>query len=151
MTKLKPNGNYKIGFTASPVKASATLVREIQGHSTSNTNHTEVKSAQAAKDAKKEIHHEFDKFRIKNRRMAETEWFCVDANHLHDFDQTYIKIANMYKSEGLNHLDEASFFRYSEEEARIENEKALEEYKIQNQERENVWNGIFLLMLTIFI
>ena len=121
-----PTGNYKIGFSASPDKRIGDL-RAGNSRSLDFQHKSQVKSVQAAKDAEKEIHHELDKYRIKNRGMAGTEWFYVDTNHFHDFEQTYIKIANKYKSEWLNQLDEASFFRYSQEEARKGNEKAIEE------------------------
>ena len=121
-----PTGNYKIGFSASPDKRIGDL-RAGNSRSLDFQHKSQVKSEQAARDAEKEIHHELDKYRIKNRAMAGTEWFEVDSNHFHDFEQTYIKIANKYKSESLDHLDEFAFLQYSLEEARKENAKALDE------------------------
>ena len=86
-----------------------------------------MKSDQAAKDAEKEMHDALDKYRIKNRALAGTEWFDVDENHFKDFEDTYIRIANKYKVESLNHLDEANFRLFSIEEAERENQRALEE------------------------
>lgn len=120
-----PTGNYKIGFSATPDKRIVDL-RGGNSRSLDFKHKSAVKSQQAAKDAEKEMHQALDKYRIKNRSLAGTEWFAVDDNHFQDFEDTYTQIANKYKAEGLSHLDETSFKLYSMEEARKENQKALE-------------------------
>ena len=121
-----PTGNYKIGFSALPDKRIVDL-RAGNSRALVFQHKSQVKSVQAAKDAEKEMHQAFDRFRIKDRPMAGTEWFYVDPNSFYNFEQTYIKIANKYKSESLAYLSEYAFFQYSLDEARKENEKALYE------------------------
>lgn len=121
--------NYKIGFSASPDKRIGDL-RSGNCRSMDFKHKSEVKSEQAAKDAEKEIHAELDKYRIKNRKLAGTEWFYVDGNHFKGFEDTYIKIANKYKADSLSHLDEVTFRAFSMDEADKENKKAIEEYSL---------------------
>ena len=121
-----PTGNYKIGFSASPY----TRIRDLRGGNPRSLvfqHTTAVKSPEDSKKAEKEMHTALDKYRIKNRAEAGTEWFFVDGNHFHDFEETYIRIANKYKAESLNYLDEVSFKLYSLEEARKANEMDFQE------------------------
>lgn len=116
--------NYKIGLSATPAKRIVDL-RAGNSRSLEFKHTSHVKSVQAAKDAEQEIHQKLDRYRIKDRAMAGTEWFYVEDNHFNNFEKTYLVIANKYKSERLNHFDEAGFYKYSLQEATRENANAL--------------------------
>ena len=119
-----PSGNYKLGFSATPDKRVSDL-RGGNCRSLDFKHKSQVKSEKAARDAEAEMHSTLDKYRIKNRKLAGTEWFAVDQDHFAAFEHTYLDIANKYKSENLSHLDEVMFKKHSMEEAAKENERAM--------------------------
>ena len=90
-----PTGNYKIGFSATLDKRIRAL-RAGNSRSLDFQHKSPVKSVQDAKKAEQEIHEALKEYRIKKRAKAGTEWFYVDANHFHDFEQKYIQIAEKY-------------------------------------------------------